>query len=152
MNPLISVGHSSFPRKRGSRTPRLPRLQARGRLWTPAFALGDAHFSSIWTGRANSIPLSAPGGGEGRGEVGDSRALAGAHLTLPRLRRGPLPLPPKGRRGLPHLLSEMCACHSAFAGVTSDTSSCAILGWAFTPTTASRSLPRQRGQRRAGAE
>src|SRR5712692_11531731 len=99
MNPLISVGHSSFPRKRGSRTPRLPRLQARGRLWTPAFALGDAHFSSIWTGRANSIPLSAPGGGEGRGEVGDSRALAGTHLTLPRLRRGPLPLPPEGRRG-----------------------------------------------------
>src|SRR5215207_5073624 len=43
--------------------------------------------------------LSAPGGGEGRGEVEDSRALADAHLTLPRLRRGPLPLPPEGRRG-----------------------------------------------------
>ena len=27
--------------------------------------------------------LSAPGGGEGRGEVGDSRALANTHLTLP---------------------------------------------------------------------
>src|SRR6266851_1574853 len=44
-------------------------------------------------------PLSALGGGEGWGEVGDSRALAGTHLTLPRLRRGPLPLPPEGRRG-----------------------------------------------------
>src|SRR5713101_457272 len=47
--------------------------------------------------RRNS--LSAPGGGEGRGEVGDSRALADTHLTLPRLRRGSLPLPPEGRRG-----------------------------------------------------
>src|SRR5205085_9393593 len=40
------------------------------------------------------------GGGEGRGEVGDSRALADkAHLTLPALRAGPLPLRPEGRRG-----------------------------------------------------
>jgi len=49
------------------------------------------------------FPLSARngplGGGEGRGEVGDSRAFAGTHLTLPRLRRGPLPLPPEGWRG-----------------------------------------------------
>src|SRR5712691_13244219 len=44
--------------------------------------------------------LSAPGGGEGWGEVGDSRAMADAHLTLPRLWRGPLPLPPEGRRGV----------------------------------------------------
>ena len=43
------------------------------------------------------LSLSAPGGGEGRGEVGDDRALAEAHLTLPL--RGSLPLPPKGRRG-----------------------------------------------------
>ncbi len=61
--------------------------------------------------------LSAPGGGEGWGEVGDSRALADTHLTLPsplsaqaqlapagpaHLRcagDGPLPLPPEGRRG-----------------------------------------------------
>ena len=41
-------------------------------------------------GRAS---LSAPGGGEGRGEAGDSRALADTHLTLPLLRNGPLPLP-----------------------------------------------------------
>jgi len=47
-----------------------------------------------------SLSLSAPGGGEGRGEVGDCRALASiAHLTLPALRAGPLPLPPEGRRG-----------------------------------------------------
>ena len=32
--------------------------------------------------------------------MGDSRALADTHLTLPRLRRGPLPLPPEGRRGV----------------------------------------------------
>src|SRR5215213_3084674 len=39
--------------------------------------------------------LSAPRGGEGRGEVGDSRAPAEkAHLTLPSLRDGPLPAPP----------------------------------------------------------
>src|SRR6266852_9476388 len=43
--------------------------------------------------------LSAPGGGEGWGEAGDSRAVADAHLTLPSLRDGPLPLPPEGRRG-----------------------------------------------------
>src|SRR5258708_32688958 len=44
--------------------------------------------------------LAALGGGEGRGEVGDSRAFADAHLTLPSLRAGPLPLPPEGRRGI----------------------------------------------------
>jgi triphosphatase len=38
-------------------------------------------------------------GGEGRGEGADSEALADTHLTLPPLRDGPLPLPPKGRRG-----------------------------------------------------
>src|SRR5829696_5141501 len=43
--------------------------------------------------------LSAPGGGEGWGEVGDSRAVADTHLTLPALRAGPLPLPSEGRRG-----------------------------------------------------
>jgi len=46
------------------------------------------------------ISLSAPGGGEGRGEVGDSRAPAGAHLTLPIANAmGPLPLPPMGGEG-----------------------------------------------------
>src|SRR6266851_5297381 len=45
------------------------------------------------------LSLAALGGGEGWGEVGDSRAVADTHLTLPRLRRGPLPLPPEGRRG-----------------------------------------------------
>ena len=46
------------------------------------------------------LSLSAPGGGEGRGEVGDSRAPAEAHLTPPVAdATDPLPLPPKGRRG-----------------------------------------------------
>ena len=50
--------------------------------------------------RELEISLSALGGGEGRGEVGDSRAPAKAHLTLPVANApGPLPLPPKGRRG-----------------------------------------------------
>src|SRR5260370_42560539 len=43
------------------------------------------------------LSLSAPGGGEGRGEVGDDRSFAEAHLTLPL--SGSLPLPLKGRRG-----------------------------------------------------
>jgi very-short-patch-repair endonuclease len=49
-----------------------------------------------------NIPLSAPGGGEGRGEVGAASALdtGAAHLTLPVAdSTGPLPLPPEGRRG-----------------------------------------------------
>src|ERR1700680_615010 len=41
--------------------------------------------------------LSAPGGGEGRGEVGvaPARNDRAAQLTLPSLRDGPLPLPPQ---------------------------------------------------------
>ena len=48
--------------------------------------------------RAAISPLR-PRGRRGRGEVGDARALANTHLTLPALRAGPLPLPPEGRRG-----------------------------------------------------
>ena len=44
--------------------------------------------------------LSAPGGGEGRGEVGDSTALAGRPPHPPRRSApGPLPLPPAGGEG-----------------------------------------------------
>src|SRR5690349_15524173 len=44
----------------------------------------------------NGVSLSAPGGGEGRGEVGDSRAVgvAVAHLTFPRLSAWAPPSPP----------------------------------------------------------
>src|SRR5216683_5320984 len=46
-------------------------------------------------------PLSAPGGGEGRGEVGDARALADTHLTLPiALRWVPSLSPLKGGEGV----------------------------------------------------
>jgi very-short-patch-repair endonuclease len=49
-------------------------------------------------GRELKISLSALGGGEGRGEVGETPASP--HLTLPIAdATGPLPLPPKGRRG-----------------------------------------------------
>jgi hypothetical protein len=48
--------------------------------------------------RELEISLSALGRGEGRGEVGETPAPA--HLTLPVTdATGPLPLPPKGRRG-----------------------------------------------------
>ena len=48
--------------------------------------------------RELEISLSALGGGEGRGEVGETPAPA--HLTLPIAdATGPLPLPAKGRRG-----------------------------------------------------
>jgi hypothetical protein len=46
------------------------------------------------------ISLSAPGGGEGRVRWGEAGAHTGARLTLPSLRDGPLPLPPKGGEGL----------------------------------------------------
>jgi hypothetical protein len=45
------------------------------------------------------IPLSALGGGEGRGEVGEFPRFGDTHLTLPSLGDGPRPLPPEGRRG-----------------------------------------------------
>jgi hypothetical protein len=48
---------------------------------------------------AEGVPLSALGGGEGRGKVGDAAAAGGAHLTLPPLRDGHLSPPPVGRRG-----------------------------------------------------
>src|SRR5216683_2976104 len=56
------------------------------------------------------ISLSAPGGGEGRGEVGAAAAAhyRAAHLTLPIARAmGPFPLPPKtGGEGLKAANSE----------------------------------------------
>src|SRR6266478_5844863 len=69
----------------------------------PALVAAISHCAASATSsrrRSKDASLSALGGGEGRGEVGDSRALADTHLTLPALRRGPLPLPPEGRRGV----------------------------------------------------
>jgi hypothetical protein len=49
-------------------------------------------------GSAPLLTLSAPGGGEGRGEVGETPAPP--HLTLPITdATGPLPLPPLGGEG-----------------------------------------------------
>jgi hypothetical protein len=51
----------------------------------------------MFPGRAPLFALSAPRGEEGRGEVGDSRALAGRPPRPPRgSAPGPLPLPPMG--------------------------------------------------------
>jgi hypothetical protein len=49
---------------------------------------------------SRELSLSAPGGGEGWGEVGDARASAGNHLTLPAAtRRVPSLSPLKGGEG-----------------------------------------------------
>src|SRR5882762_10174725 len=61
---------------------------------------------------------SPPLGAERVGVRWGFRVIAVAHLTFPRLRRGPLPLPPEGRRGISYRPVEMCACPSAFAGAT----------------------------------
>ena len=51
--------------------------------------------------RCNNIPLSALGGGEGRGEAGEAPAPKGgaAHLTLPPFTAGPSLSPLKGGEG-----------------------------------------------------
>jgi len=106
-------------------------------------SLGDAYVDRLFAAFAGRVPaeadlvaywfakawerlssLSAPGGGEGRGEVGDSRALADQptspshpHPSLPRERGrvreggGPLPLPPKGRRG--QIAARRPCCHAS---------------------------------------
>jgi len=45
--------------------------------------------------------LPPPAGGRAQGEGGRRAFRGAARLTLPSLRDGPLPLPPKGRRGAP---------------------------------------------------
>jgi S-adenosylmethionine:tRNA ribosyltransferase-isomerase len=57
------------------------------------FSYGDACL--IEAPQKNSL---FPAGGEGWGERANDRAFADAHLTLPSLRDGSLPLPPKGQR------------------------------------------------------
>jgi S-adenosylmethionine:tRNA ribosyltransferase-isomerase len=57
------------------------------------FSYGDACLIEP----AENASLSAPGGGEGRGEVGEARAPA--RLTLPSLAPRAPPSPPNGRRG-----------------------------------------------------
>src|SRR6516164_10412962 len=86
--------------------------------WAPARALGHAHITS----RGQGPPLG-PGGGEGRGEVGEMLSSDTAHLTLPSLREGPLPLPPQAGGEGPSpatrsVQANMCACPSASARAT----------------------------------
>ena len=47
-----------------------------------------------------SFPLPPPAGGRGQGEGGGRAHSVDAHLTLPTLRVGHLPLPPGGGEGL----------------------------------------------------
>src|SRR6267143_6001487 len=48
--------------------------------------------------RSRLLTLSPPAGGRGQGEGGRRTDRVITHLTLPL--RGPLPLPPEGRRGI----------------------------------------------------
>src|SRR5713101_8622581 len=91
----------------------------------------------VATAKVDRRSLSAPGGGEGWGEVGDSRALVETHLTLPSLRDGPLPLPPEGRRGILFWIPGFCladrrgdgGAHILGAGVAAEIGRfCAALG------------------------
>jgi len=63
------------------------------------FSYGDACLIEAPQASSLSAPHGPMPGGEGWGEVGDSRTPAKTRLTLPALRAGPLPLPPKARRG-----------------------------------------------------
>src|SRR5215472_10488102 len=79
-------------------------------------------------------PPLRPGGEEGRGEVGEMLSSDTAHLTLPSLRDGPLPLPPQAGGEGPspatrNVQANMCACPSASAGVTRVIRSDRILLW-----------------------
>src|SRR5260370_5417150 len=89
-------------RKRESRTPRLQRLppvHARGKLWSPAFALGYAQISQ--PGRWPKYPPSPPLGAERVWVRCGSLAVGTAALPPPpspprRARPPPLPPPPGG--------------------------------------------------------
>src|SRR5689334_5020488 len=73
--------------------------------------------SQIYSDKGKASP-SPPLGAERAGVRWGIPSDAGAHLTLPSLRDGPLPLPPEGpegRRGISHRPGKMCACPSAFA-------------------------------------
>jgi hypothetical protein len=91
---------------RGARGP-LPPEGGAGLLSGAARCVHTLALSRDWM-RANRISLSAPGNGEGRGEVGDSRALAGAHLTLPRCAQAPPSPPGRAERGFSAALRDVC--------------------------------------------
>jgi len=68
--------------------------------WGFLLALCAALYPILSYLKARLEPDSAPGGGEGGGEVGDSRAPPVTHLTFPVAEAtGLLPLPAEGRRG-----------------------------------------------------
>ncbi len=48
---------------------------------------------------SHNLTLAPAGRGRGQGEGAGVLICGPAHLTFPRRRRGPLPLPPEGRRG-----------------------------------------------------
>ena len=96
---ILRTGQFVVPAKTGTRAVRGISGTIFCESLSAQFPAADIYLPSPRRGAQRPLPvsLSAPRGGEGRGEVGEARALADAHLTLPL--RGPLPLPPEGRRG-----------------------------------------------------
>jgi len=79
--------------------------------------------------------LSALGDGEDRGEVGDSRALADAHLTPPhRFAAGPLPLPRKGGEGF-SLGIGLGLHHASTSGISAEACRAVSIAPATAPST-----------------
>ena len=81
-------------------------------MLTPAKALGHAHFMANLSDRGNSISLSAPGGGEGQGEVGDSERSPSPTSPSHACGAGPFLSPLKGGEGF---LSGPVGCVHALA-------------------------------------
>src|SRR5207245_630827 len=88
-------GASAMRHPAGART-RAPRGPVRGRF--EGRLCKGLRQGAASTTRPLHLSPRRPGG-EGRVRGADEPVRGAAHLTLPSLRGGPLPLPPEGRRG-----------------------------------------------------